>query len=64
MISQVDLGDYATVSTIVLYNRADEIDDQDPFKNMKRLFPCWVIASREPFDEVGGKVVLFTADAT
>ena len=24
---------------------------QDPLKYMKRLFPCWIICSREPFDE-------------
>jgi hypothetical protein len=53
--SQVDLGDYATVSSIVVWNRADEAPGQDPLKNLKRLFPFWIIASREPFDDVYGE---------
>ncbi len=48
---QVDLGDYCTVSWIRITNRADEASGPDPLKNLKRLFPCWVMCSREPMQE-------------
>jgi hypothetical protein len=48
---QVDLGDYCTVSWIRVTNRGDEAEGADPLKNMKRLFPCWVMCSRDPMRE-------------
>jgi len=47
---QVDLGDYCMVETVRVYNRTDLAEGGDPLKNIKRLFPCWIMAAREPYD--------------
>jgi len=56
---QVDLGQYSVIQTIKIWNRIDEPPDKsfeaDLFQ--KRLFPSYVIISRDPFDdkETGAK---------
>ena len=47
---QVDLGEVATIQTIKVYNRGDEANGEDLQKNLRRLFPCYIFASRLPFD--------------
>ena len=54
---EVDLGKYAVLNTIKLWNRTDEPPDmsmpRDKF--VARLFPCWIMISTDPFpDGVGG----------
>lgn len=44
-----------------IWNRCDEPKDPSMERNFyaKRLFPCWVMASQEPFkDDVGGVALL------
>jgi len=54
---EVDMGDFAVLNTIKLWNRTDEPADlsmpRDKFTG--RLFPVWIMISTDPFpDGVGG----------
>mmetsp|Transcript_28555 Transcript_28555/g.36926 ORF Transcript_28555/g.36926 Transcript_28555/m.36926 type:complete len:1227 (+) Transcript_28555:37-3717(+) len=48
---EVDLGDYACIQTVRVWNRTDEPHDasfdRETFR--RRLFPCYVMLSQEPF---------------
>ena len=54
---EVDLGDFAVLERIRVFNRVDEPPDvsqpRDQFS--KRLFPSWIMCSQEPYpDDIGG----------
>lgn len=57
---EVDLGRMAVIQEVVVWNRTDAPRDsmqpQDLYTS--RLFPCWVMVGRDPFEEGGGKVSL------
>ncbi|CAN0273071.1 unnamed protein product [Ectocarpus sp. 12 AP-2014] len=58
---EVDLGQLVHVHQVKIWNRCDEPKDPSMERNFyaKRLFPCWVMASQEPFkDDVGGAALL------
>jgi hypothetical protein len=48
---EVDLGDYARIDKINIWNRTDSPRDSNHPQNMysKRLFPCWVLIGTHPF---------------
>lgn len=48
---ELDLGDYAKIDRIHLWNRSDSPKDKNLADNYysRRLFPCWVMIGNEPF---------------
>ncbi|CAN0333739.1 unnamed protein product, partial [Laminaria digitata] len=58
---EVDLGQLVHVHQVKIWNRCDEPTDSSMERNFyaTRLFPCWVMASQQPFkDDVGGAALL------
>ncbi|CAM9176283.1 unnamed protein product [Pylaiella littoralis] len=63
---EVDLGQLVHVHQVKVWNRCDEPTDPSMERNFyaKRLFPCWVMVSQEPFkDDVGGAALLDAINA-
>jgi len=58
---EVDLGDFANLHIVKLWNRTDEPPDQTMARDKysSRLVPCWIMASQKPYsDEVGGSSLI------
>ena len=50
---EIDLEDFALISKINVWNRTDEAHTMGMQKDAysRKLFPCWVLVSQEPFPE-------------
>lgn len=50
---EVDLGTFATITEVLLWNRTDIPSDKALARDTytSRLFPCWVMIGREPFSK-------------
>lgn len=57
---EIDLGNLATIDKILIWNRTDEPKDRNESRDLytARLFPCWVIIGRDPFQKFANVISL------